>query len=142
MQIDSTRFGVVEVREEATLVFPDGLPGLPGERWALLAKSEESPFYWLHSMERADLALPVTNPWLFFGDYDVRVPDEDARRLGLASADDALILCVDQGSDHRSVVTIRLAVQLVIHKSAVAGREIVSAAGRLADSHPPPVQHR
>ena len=129
MQIDSTRFGAVEVRDEAILTFPDGLPGLPGELWALLAQSEDSPFYWLHSAERADLALPVTNPWLFFGDYDVRVPDEDARRLGLATADDALILCVVKAAEQLSEFTINLAGPLIIHKTTLTGRQIINDAG-------------
>ena len=129
MQIESTRFGVVEVRDEAILTFPDGLPGLPGDRWALLAQSEESPFYWLHSIERADLALPVTNPWLFFGDYDVSVPDEETRRLELHSADDALILCVVKASEHLADFTINLAGPIIVHKANLVGRQIINNAG-------------
>ena len=129
MLIESTRFGAVEVREEAILTFPEGLPGLPGERWALLAQSEDSPFYWLHSVERADLALPVTNPWLFFGDYEVRVPDEDARRLELENADDALILCVVKASEQLADFTINLAGPIIVHKGTLAGRQIINDAG-------------
>ena len=32
MQIESTRFGTLEVRDDAVLTFPDGLIGLPGTR--------------------------------------------------------------------------------------------------------------
>ena len=136
MLIESTRFGAVEVREEAILTFPEGLPGLPGERWALLAQSEDSPFYWLHSVERADLALPVTNPWLFFGDYEVRVPDEDARRLELENADDALILCVVKASEQLADFTINLAGPIIVHKGTLAGRQIINDAGGYSVRHP------
>jgi flagellar assembly factor FliW len=129
VQIESTRFGMVEVRDEAILMFPDGLPGLPGDRWALLAQSEESPFYWLHSVDRADLALPVTNPWLFFGDYDVSVTDEETRRLDLQSADDALILCVVKASEHLADFTINLAGPIIVHKGSLIGRQIINNAG-------------
>jgi flagellar assembly factor FliW len=129
MQIESTRFGTVEVRDEAILTFADGLPGLPGEKWALLAQSEDSPFYWLHSVERADLAIPVTNPWLFFGDYEVRVPDEDARRLELENADDALILCVVKASEQLADFTINLTGPIIVHKGNLAGRQIINDAG-------------
>ncbi len=128
MQFESTRFGVVEARDDAILTFPDNLPGLPGQRWALLGHSEDSPFYWLHSVERADLALPVTNPWLFFGDYEVRVPDEDARRLGLSSADDALILCVVKATEHLADFTINLAGPVIVHKETLLGRQIINDA--------------
>ena len=35
MQIESTRFGMLEVRDDTVLTFPDGLIGLPGTRYAL-----------------------------------------------------------------------------------------------------------
>ena len=83
MQIQSTRFGPIEIREDAVLTFTEGLPGLPGKRWAFVAKSDDSPFYWLHSVEHADLAVPVTSPWLFFADYEVRVSEDEAQSLDL-----------------------------------------------------------
>ena len=99
MQIESTRFGTIEIRDDAVITFPDGLIGLPGTRWALLAQSESAAFYWLHSIDDPAIALPVTNPWLFFSDYEVSVPDEDAGLLNLASADQADIFCVVRASD-------------------------------------------
>ncbi len=74
MIIDSSRFGEVEIADDAVLTFPDGLIGLPGTRYVLLPHSSESPFYWLHSVEHPEIAVPVTSPWLFFADYEVRVP--------------------------------------------------------------------
>ena len=59
MQIDSTRFGTLEVRDDTVLTFPDGLIGLPGQRYALVAQSERTPFYWLHSVDHPDVAVPV-----------------------------------------------------------------------------------
>ena len=99
MQIQSTRFGTIEIREDAVLTFTDGLPGLPGTSWAFVAKNDDSPFYWLHSVERVDLAVPVTSPWLFFSDYEVRVSDHEARSLGLSDPSDALIACVVRASE-------------------------------------------
>ena len=85
MQIESTRFGTIDIRDDAVITFPDGLIGLPGTRYALIAQSDETAFYWLHSVDDPAIALPVTNPWLFFGDYEVRVADEDAGKLDLAT---------------------------------------------------------
>src|ERR1051326_3005354 len=109
MQIPSTRFGTLEVRDDALLQFPDGLIGLPGTGWALIARREGSPFMWLHSTEHAELALPVTNPWLFFPEYEVKVSDADAQRLELAGAEDAFILCVVRATASPGDTTINLA---------------------------------
>ncbi len=126
MQIGSTRFGEVEVREDAILDFADGLIGLPGTRYALLAAASDSPFSWLHSVEHPDVAVPVTVPWLFFGDYEVRVPDEDAARLGLDSAGDADILCVVRATGQLEEVTANLAAPIVLHTARRLGRQIIN----------------
>jgi flagellar assembly factor FliW len=136
MQIESTRFGTVEVRDDAVLTFPDALPGLPDHEWALIAANGDSPFLWLHSVETPSLAVPVTNPWQFFGDYEVRVPDEDASRLGLDTADDALILCVVKACERLADFTINLAGPLIVHKQTRVARQIINDAGGYAVRHP------
>ena len=84
--LHSTRFGRLEVPAEAVIEFPNGLIGLGGTRYALLAKSEDSAFIWLHSLDDPDLAVPLTNPWRFFGDYEVELSDEEAARIGITDA--------------------------------------------------------
>jgi flagellar assembly factor FliW len=81
--IDSPRFGRLELADDAVLEFPEGLIGVVGTQYALLARDEASAFLWLQSLEDPDFALPVVNPWRFFSDYDVKISDADAARLGL-----------------------------------------------------------
>jgi flagellar assembly factor FliW len=82
--IESTRFGRLEIPSEAVLEFPHGLIGLGGSRYALVAKEEDSVFLWLHSIDDPDVALPVVNPWRFFGSYEVELADTEASRIGIA----------------------------------------------------------
>ena len=81
--IDSSRFGRVEIDPDTVIEFPDGLIGLGGTKFALLASDADSPFLWLHSLEEPTLALPVTNPGHFFAGFEVELADEDAQRLGV-----------------------------------------------------------
>ncbi|HUR83871.1 MAG TPA: flagellar assembly protein FliW [Solirubrobacteraceae bacterium] len=83
LTVESTRFGTLEIDAEAVLVFPRGLIGLGGSRYALLSTDPDSPFSWLHSVEDPDLALPVTRPWQFFPGYEVELADAEAASLGL-----------------------------------------------------------
>src|SRR5581483_2332249 len=136
MQIDSTRFGTIEIRDDAVLVFPDGLPGLPGERWALVAARDDSPFYWLHSVDHPDVAVPVTSPWLFFGDYEVRIPEDEARRLGLDDPADAYIVCVVRAAEKVADFTVNLAGPLVVNAATRTGRQILNDAGGYSVRHP------
>jgi flagellar assembly factor FliW len=81
--IESSHFGRVEIDPTAVIEFPEGLIGLGGSRYALVASDPDTPFLWLQSLDDPSLALPVTNPHRFFADFAVEVIDEDAERLGL-----------------------------------------------------------
>ena len=81
LTFESSRFGTLEIAADAVIEFPAGLIGLGGSRFALVSADAEGAFHWLHSVEDASLALPVTNPWLFFDDYAVELSDEDTRRI-------------------------------------------------------------
>ena len=85
--LHSTRFGRLEVPADAVIEFPNGLIGLGGTHFALLARSEDSAFIWLHSMDDPELAIPVTNPWRFFGDFELELSDDEAARIGITDAD-------------------------------------------------------
>src|SRR4051812_17723934 len=89
--LESSRFGTVEVPNEAVVEFPTGLIGLGGSRYALLARSEESTFVWLHSLEDPELALPITNPWRFFSSYEVELSDDEAARIGVTAAEETAV---------------------------------------------------
>src|SRR5215475_10172921 len=108
MRIDSTRFGTLEVRDDTVLSFPNGLIGLPGTSYVLVAQSDQTPFYWLHSAEDPAVAVPVTMPWLFFSEYEVRVPDEDASQLHLSDPGSAQIFCVVRAASLLADFTINL----------------------------------
>jgi len=81
--LESTRFGSLEIPHDAVVEFPNGLIGLGGRRYALLARAEDATFVWLHSMDDPDLALPLTNPWRFFTSYEVELADDEADRIGI-----------------------------------------------------------
>jgi flagellar assembly factor FliW len=89
--LNSTRFGEVEIPEEAVIEFPHGLIGLGGSRYTILARSDDAAFVWLHSLDDPALALPLTDPWRFFDSYEVEIADEEAARLGIDSTDETSV---------------------------------------------------
>ena len=90
--IDSTRFGSLEVPDEAVIEFPNGLIGLGGSRYTLIARDESAPFLWLHSIDDPSLAIPVANPWQFFASFEVEISDSEAERIGVTDPADAEVL--------------------------------------------------
>jgi flagellar assembly factor FliW len=97
--LHSSRFGALEIPDEAVIEFPSGLIGLGGTRYALLARNEDSAFVWLHSLEDPDLAIPVTNPFRFFTTFEVELDDAEADRIGLSNDDDAAVYVTVRAAD-------------------------------------------
>ena len=73
MNVNTTRFGQVEVDQHRVLSFPKGLLGFPNaNRFALIQPGDEGYFFWLQSCDVPELAFVVTDPALFVPTY--RVP--------------------------------------------------------------------
>jgi flagellar assembly factor FliW len=129
MQIQSTRFGTIDIADDAVIEFADGIIGLPGTRYALVAQHEGSSFYWLHSVDDPSVALPVTQPWLFFPTYDVAVSDEDSHKLGLETSEEADVFCVVRAAQELEDFTVNLRGPIVVHAARRLGRQVINEAG-------------
>src|SRR5215204_6681376 len=71
MEIETTRFGKMTVEDDRVMTFPHGLLGFPQQgRFALIQTGEENYFFWLQSVDEPSLAFVVTDPAIFFKDYD------------------------------------------------------------------------
>ena len=78
--VESSRFGTLEIAADAIIEFPSGLIGLDS-RAGPRRRITDGAFQWLHSIDDPSLALPVTNPWPFFADYEVELSDDDTARV-------------------------------------------------------------
>jgi flagellar assembly factor FliW len=90
--IESTRFGSLDIADDAIIEFTNGLIGLGGSRYVLIAREESAPFLWLHSVDDPSLAIPVTNPWQFFASFEVEISDSEAQRIGISDPSAAEVL--------------------------------------------------
>jgi flagellar assembly factor FliW len=82
MEIQTTRFGVISVDDERIMTFPAGLLGFPDyTRYALVQTGTENYFFWLQCVDEPNLAFVVTDPAIFFKDYEVPVRDETRQEL-------------------------------------------------------------
>jgi flagellar assembly factor FliW len=125
--LHSTRFGRLDVPDDAVIDFPNGLIGLAGTRWALLAKDEDSAFVWLHSMDDPELALPVTNPWRFFADYEVELGDDEAARIGITDADQTSVYVTVRAAESLDDFVANLRAPILIARGR--GHQVINQAG-------------
>ena len=71
------RVSGLTVDDDRVMTFPNGLLGFPEHtRFALIQTGEENYFFWLQSVDDPNLAFVVTDPTIFFKDYDVPIREE------------------------------------------------------------------
>lgn len=72
------------VDDERVMTFARGLLGFPNHnQFALIQTGEENYFFWLQSTTDPNLAFVVTDPTIFFKDYEVPVREETSTELQL-----------------------------------------------------------
>ena len=124
--LESSRFGSLEIPHDAVVEFPNGLIGLGGRRYALLARAEDATFVWLHSMEDPDLALPLTNPWRFFNSYEVELADDEADRIGVEDDEETAVYVTVRAAESLEDFSANLRAPILI--SHGRGHQVINQA--------------
>ena len=126
LTIDSTRFGALDIPDDAVIEFPNGLIGLGGTRYALIARDESAPFLWLHSIDDPSLAIPVTNPWNFFASFEVEISDAEAERIGVTDPSQAEVLVTVRAGESLDDFSANLSAPILI--AARRGHQVINEA--------------
>jgi flagellar assembly factor FliW len=124
--VTSSRFGELEVPGEALIDFPGGMIGVGGSRFALLTREENGAFKWLQETAQQDLALPVTDPFVFFPDYEVVLSDAEAERIGITDPAAADVLVVVRADEDPGQVSANLLAPILV--SAGVGHQVLNEA--------------
>jgi flagellar assembly factor FliW len=102
MQIESTRFGKLEVDERKVIAFPNGLIGFSEEKsFVMVHNKTTDSVAWLQSTRTPALALPVVSVHQFAPSYPDVPLDAAAERAGLHGSPDDMaalvVLCATPG---------------------------------------------
>lgn len=128
MKIHTTQFGEIEVAEESVILFEKGIPGFEDmKEYALIPAdaSDASPFFFLQSTESAELSFFLVDPFTFFPDYDVKLEQLTAERIGLEDPSEAIVLTtITTGTDMKDATT-NLKAPIIINNSKRRGMQIV-----------------
>lgn len=92
MKIRTTRFGELDVAEEALFTFPMGLLGFARlKRFVVLDHRDDSPFKWLQSAEDPDVAFIITDPLFFKRDYHIAVRRQELAVIEPGAEEDLVV---------------------------------------------------
>ncbi len=134
MILQTSRFGQIEVDDQRLIHFPAGIVGFPDNRdFALVQTSEDSGFYWLQSVDRAELAFVVCDPRLFVSDYRVPIKQEELSQIGLSDPGGAQVFVIVNKVDDQ--LTGNMQGPLVVNVETRVAKQLVLSDKRYTTRH-------
>lgn len=134
MNVQTTRFGVVDLDERRIISFPGGLLGFASyKRFALLQPDDDGVFYWLQSLESPELAFVVSDPALWVREYQASIRQEQMAELDLGSIDEAQVFVIV--NKYGQSLTANLQGPLVINLKNQKAIQLVLADKRWSTRH-------
>ena len=126
MQIDTLRFGPVEVDEDKFINFDDGIPGLEQyHKYAIVTFEDSYPLVWLQSVEDMGICLPVLDTFAVLPDYLFDLDDVDVRLLELKGLEDLHVLSVVVIPEDIKGMTVNLAAPIVMNTTTGKAKQVV-----------------
>jgi flagellar assembly factor FliW len=138
MQVDTTRFGTIEIDDDELVVFDDGLPGFRGRRTMVLLGGGEMPggeaggdaggghhsLFWLQDVSDPELAFMTIVPWAAYPEYDI---DIDPSEVDGAQVDDLCVLNIVtvRREDGGVRLTSNLLAPVVINTASRKGKQVI-----------------
>lgn len=134
MDVQTTRFGTVQVDDRRIIHFPAGLLGFSSfKNYVLLQPDDDGVFFWLQSVESPDLAFVVSDPRMWVEGYEATIRREQMAELGLNSIDEAQVFVIVNKYDRS--LTANLQGPLVINLQNQQAIQLVLAEKRWTTRH-------
>ncbi|WP_342542738.1 flagellar assembly protein FliW [Paenisporosarcina sp. FSL H8-0542] len=128
MKIQTTRFGEIEVEDSSVITFNKGIPGFEEYmKYVLLPadENEESPFFFLQSIDEEEVNFFLVDPFSFFKEYNINLEEQMVDRLELKDPTDAIVLTTVTATGEIKDATTNLKAPLVINNNRHLGMQIV-----------------
>lgn len=134
MLVQTNRFGPVECDGSRAIHFARGILGFPKyKNYVLIQPEANTTFFWLQSVDAADLAFVVADPTAFVPDYHFPLHSDVCAELGVNNSTEADVLVIVNKVG--KTLTANLQGPLVIHASTRAAAQIVLGEKRYKTRH-------
>jgi flagellar assembly factor FliW len=126
MNIESQRFGTLDINEDELLSFPAGVIGFPTEqRFALVPHQGSGYIAWLQSVSTPGLAFPVVSAHAFGEMYPDVPVGAAAQEAGLEGSEEALAVMVVLCALNGQPATVNLLAPIVVNAATRRGAQVI-----------------
>ncbi|MGI5922252.1 MAG: flagellar assembly protein FliW [Syntrophomonadaceae bacterium] len=138
MQIQTAFFGDLTISPADIIHFSEGLPAFETEKeFILIPLEENSPFFYLQSVNKADLCLLLADPFIFFPDYQIDLDDNGLKQLRVSEQNPSLmVLSVLTVSADFKKTTANLMAPVIINPEKKLGLQFIPEKTDYKTKHP------
>ena len=136
-KVNTSRFGEIEVDEKKIVHFKNGIPAFEDEHeFIILPYEEESPYYFMQSLNSPDLAFLLTIPFLFFPEYTFEIDDESVKELDIKNQENVFyysMITIPNGSIR--YMTANLVAPIVLNADNMQAKQVVLEKSNYTTKH-------
>lgn len=133
MQVNTTRFGLLDVEEEKLLTFPAGMVGFSHlKKYFFVPVPGNDFFAWMQAQGDPDVAFLMVDPFIFFPDYDVKLSQGICDSLQINDYQQITLLTtvtIPAKDGVKGMTTNLLAPVIINHERAVGQQVILDGSG-------------
>jgi flagellar assembly factor FliW len=126
MKIETKYHGPIEIKSEEVYQFEQGIPGFQDEKeFVLLPLPENEWFYILQSVKTPALGFVVTDPFLFFKEYEFTLDGSAKEVLGEPNGKDIKVLSILTIKEPLQESTANLQAPIVINLANNKAKQLI-----------------
>lgn len=126
MKINTKYHGEKDIEEKEVVTFVKPIPGFPDEdKFIVLPLDEEGSFFALQSIQNEQLAFVISNPFLFFSDYDFNLEENVVKQLEIASEKDVLVFAILTVQEPFEKTTANLQAPIIINQKKNLAKQVI-----------------
>ncbi|WP_102026689.1 flagellar assembly protein FliW [Salirhabdus sp. Marseille-P4669] len=137
MKIKTLYYGEIEIKEESILTFESGVPGFQDEkRFTLIKLPENSTFQILQSIKTPELSFAITNPYIFYREYEFQLDEGTKEQLGIDHNEDVSVFCIVTLQETIEKSSLNLQAPVVSNMKNNKAKQIILNDKRYKTKHP------
>ncbi|MFD1020304.1 flagellar assembly protein FliW [Thalassobacillus hwangdonensis] len=126
MKINTKYFGETSIDSNQVIHFVQGLPAFENEKeFVVLPLNEENIYHVLQSIHNEQVALIVTNPYLFFSNYEFTLNVNTREAIEIQSSSDVMVLAVLTIHDPFEKTTANLQAPIIVNYKKGTGKQVI-----------------
>jgi len=126
MNIQTAYFGEVKIDSTNILKFQYGLPGFENEKeFILLPLEENSTFQVLQSVQTAELAFIITNPYDITANYSFDIEEATIKALQLEDEKEVVVFTIVSLKETIAKSTVNLKAPIVLNTTNKKAKQVI-----------------